>query len=75
MEVEIVFPYREWISEELESKDITPNQLLITFPAVFRHVFTVGPQFKFLISHLNFKSLFSKYELLMYFLPLLYIGL
>ena len=53
MEVEIVFPYREWISEKLESKDITPNQLLIFFPAAFRHVFTVGTQFKFLISHLN----------------------
>lgn len=33
MEVEIVFPYRELISEELEAKDITPNQLLIFFPA------------------------------------------
>jgi len=53
MEVEIVFPYREWISEKLESKNITPNQLLIFFPAAFRHVFTVGTQFKFLISHLN----------------------
>lgn len=75
MEVEIVFPFREWISEELEAKDITPNQLLIFFPAAciscslyfLQHVFAVGTQFKFLISHLNEKNLFSNMSCLYIF--------